>query len=157
MSTPPTRPSKLKFYPQETRLSCTPACLRMVMAHWGIEVDEATLRECCKTDGLGTVARDAVACTRRYGLRAEELRKATWDDLRRWLADGLYPILLVNLFPLDALWVFHAVVVETVTDELVTYLDPAQGQRIAEVRAFEQAWQMNRRRAIVVAPLDSSD
>lgn len=156
MDTPPNRASGLRFYLQETRLSCAPACLRMVMAYWGIEVDEATLRDCCKTDWLGTAAEDAVACARRYGLWAEEVREASWDDLRRWLTDGLYPILLLNLFPLDALWVFHAVVVETVTDELVTYLDPVQGPRTVEVVAFQQAWRMNRRRAIVVAPPDKS-
>jgi ABC-type bacteriocin/lantibiotic exporter with double-glycine peptidase domain len=129
----------------------------MVMAYWGIEVDEATLRACCQTDRLGTIAKDAVACARGYGFKAEEIREATWDDLNDWLTEGLYPILLLNLFPLDALWVYHAVIVETITDDRVIYLDPAQGPRTAEASAFEQAWQMNRRRAIIVAPPDPAD
>ena len=34
----------LKLYQQETRYSCAPACLRMVLSAWGVEVEEAELR-----------------------------------------------------------------------------------------------------------------
>ena len=125
----------------------------MVMAHWGFDTDEATLRLYCKTDLLGTSAKDAVACAKHFGFDAIEVRGASFSNLGEWLTKGFYPILLLNLFPLDALWVSHAVVLEHVSDERVVYLDPAQGRRTANLIAFEQAWQMGKNRAILVASL----
>ena len=116
----------LTFYAQETRVSCVPACVRMVMAYWGIEIDEATLRACCETDRSGTAAKAAVACVGRLGLRTFEVRAATLDDLRGWLGNGIFPIVYLNLFPLDTLWVQHAVVVEDVTGEAIAYLYSAR-------------------------------
>jgi len=140
----------LTFFPQETRASCTVACLRMVLAHWGIIADEATLRACCRTTKQGTRANDAITCAQKYGLQADELRDAQWADVRELLAAEIYPIALLNLYPLNMLWVMHAVVVESVAEETIVYLDPIYGRKSATVVSFDQAWAMNRRRAIVV-------
>lgn len=141
----------LQFYPQETRYSCVTACVCMVMVHLGIEVDEATLRECCGTDRLGTTVQTAVNCAESYGLWAAVDDHATMADLATYIAEGIYPITYVNMFPLDNLWVLHAVVVEAVTDEDITYLDPMVGRRVAPASAFEQAWQMGRYRTIIIS------
>lgn len=142
--------SPVPFFQQETEWSCTPACLRMVLAHLGTVVDEAALRECCQTTETGTHADGAVACARRHGFKAEHLRRNEVNDLRRWLADDVYPIALVNMFPLLALWRMHAVVVIGIEADTVYYLDPARGQREDALVSFEQAWTMNLRRAIVM-------
>jgi len=125
------------------------------MAYWGIEIDEATLCTCCQTDWSGTAAKAAVACVGRLGLKADEVHGATIDNLSGWLGNGIFPIVYLNLFPLDALWVQHAIVVEGVTNEAIAYLDPAQGKRMAHPLAFEQAWQMQKRRAIIISSLIS--
>lgn len=44
----------------------------------------------------------------------------------------------------------HAVVMESVGEETIIYLDPIYGRKSAAVVSFDQAWAMNRRRAIVV-------
>ena len=93
----------LPFYPQETRYSCVPACLRMVMGHIGIFVDEATLYDCCNTDRLGTTATDAAKCAQSHGLQAVAAADATNEQLLAWLADDKYPIVFLNLFPIDSL------------------------------------------------------
>jgi len=140
----------LPFFSQETRVSCTVACLRIVLAHWGIVCDEATLRDGCKTTLMGTSASDAVACARGHGLLADAIIGAKWSDMTAWLQDETYPIALLNLFPLRALWVKHAVVVKEVDEEAVAYLDPIYGQQKAVRSSFDQAWAMNRYRAILV-------
>ncbi|MBI4770970.1 MAG: C39 family peptidase [Chloroflexi bacterium] len=145
-------PSPVPFFWQETESSCTVACLRMVLAHFGTAMDEAVLRECCRNTGTGTRADDAAACARRYGFRAEHLRRNRIEDLRDWLAGGYYPIALLNLFPLTAHWVLHAVVVIALDAERVTYLDPARGRRADSLVAFEQAWQMNLARVLLIQP-----
>lgn len=140
----------MPYFPQETRVSCTVACLRMVLSHWGINEDEPKLRDGCKTTHQGTRASDVVACAREYGLQAGEYRDTGLEDISGWLSQNIYPILLINLFPLNALWVTHAVVVIEINDDFISYLDPIFGQKSASFSVFEQAWRMNRRRAIVI-------
>ncbi|MBI5714764.1 MAG: C39 family peptidase [Chloroflexi bacterium] len=141
----------LTFLPQETRYSCTVACLRMVMAHFDISIEESELRECCKTTEQGTLAREAVKCAQQHGLNAKEMRDVSWDDAKEILAhQTTYPIALINLFPIKALWVMHAVVIESIDDDLIAYLDPIYGKQSVNIISFGQAWEMNGRRAIVI-------
>lgn len=140
----------LHFYPQETRYSCVTACLRMVMANLGIIVDEDALRACCGTDRLGTTAQAAVDCATRHGLQASVDSVATLADLNSYVDRLIYPIVYANMFPLDGLWVLHAVVVEAITHDEITFLDPMVGRRHAPTSVFEQAWQMGRRRTIII-------
>jgi ABC-type bacteriocin/lantibiotic exporter with double-glycine peptidase domain len=71
----------LPFYAQETPESCVPACLRMVLAHWGILETESILRAKCQTTHRGTNYHDAVSCVQSYGLNAKLTTKASWLDL----------------------------------------------------------------------------
>ena len=142
----------LTYFPQETRTSCTVACLRMVLNHWGIIVVEESLRACCQHTNQGTVARHAITCAKSYGLLAEERRRTTWSEMTTFLQQDIYPIMLLNLFPLKAHWVRHAVVLESIENQTIHYLDPIYGHSTAPQSAFDQAWLMNRRRAIIIQP-----
>jgi ABC-type bacteriocin/lantibiotic exporter with double-glycine peptidase domain len=123
----------------------------MVMAHFGISfVKESDLYECCQTSQIGTHADDVVACARYHGLNATHFRQCQVSDLQSWLAEGLYPIALINTYPLIARWCNHAVVVTTVGDEAIEYLDPARERQQSSVVSFLQAWQMNGNRVILV-------
>ncbi len=140
----------LPFFFQETSESCVAACLRMVLAYRGIEAEEAALRECCQTTRLGTTFPDAAKCARGFGLPVDEVRDATWSDLQSWLSNDIYPILSVNLFPLEARWAAHAVVVEQADEQEIVYLDPLFGRRVTDRIPFEQAWQMRRSKAMLI-------
>ena len=122
------------------------------MAHWGITVtSESDLYECCQTSAIGTHADNAVACARRYGLTANHLRQCQASELQSWLADGFYPITLINTYPLVARWCMHAIVVVRIENDVVEFIDPAAGKKQAPVAAFLQAWQMNASRVILVS------
>lgn len=140
----------LLFYPQETDYSCVPACLRMVMANLGIQVDEATLRTCCQTDPKGTASTAMVLCALSYGLQAFETSNASWSELVHWVEQNVYPIVYLNLFPLDMMWGLHAVIVEAITKDTIVFLDPIVGRRQAAIALFEQAWQMGRQRMMMI-------
>lgn len=126
----------------------------MVMADLGISIDEAALRDCCQTDRMGTTASNTVRCAQSHGLSAFAVKTASREQLSTWLIENSYPIVYVNLFPIDALWVTHAVVVEAITEKTVTYMDPVAGQRSVQISAFEQAWQMSHQQAIIIVGLD---
>lgn len=139
------------FIEQESEESCLPACLRMMLAHWGVAVDEAALRECCQTTWFGSRLEDVVACAQTHGLQAELREGAAWADLLGWLAQGYFPIVTLNLLPLAGRVAMHAVIVIVATQRRVTYLDPELGQRRAARKALEQAWQMRGGRALLLA------
>jgi ABC-type bacteriocin/lantibiotic exporter with double-glycine peptidase domain len=56
--------SKLPFHKQETIYSCVPACLRMVLSSFGLEISETELRDRCDCNPFGTDALKAVDMAR---------------------------------------------------------------------------------------------
>lgn len=150
-------PPRLPFFKQETPYSCVPACLRIALAHWGIEADEDQIRLRSFTTFWGTNARDAIACARSFGLFAEEIRDATFDDLREWLEQDVVPILLIDLRPLRDEMGRHAIVAEALSETQLQYLDPLSGRHTTALDVIDRAWQMNRRRVILIrsaSPVD---
>ena len=141
---------KLPVYRQETPYSCMAAWLRMVMVHLGVEVDEDTLRERSYTTLWGTSITDAAACACAYGLTAAWTEEAGGDDLAHWLEEGLFPILVVRLTHLGHRSK-HAVVVEEMAGDQLTYIDPADGRRHTIKReTLEQAWQLAGSEAVLI-------
>jgi hypothetical protein len=54
--------SGIHFLPQEKEWSCTVACVRMLLAYWGIRIEqEADLYDCCRSTVTGTYLDHAVA------------------------------------------------------------------------------------------------
>jgi ABC-type bacteriocin/lantibiotic exporter with double-glycine peptidase domain len=133
----------LPFYRQETPFSCVPACLRMVLAGFGVELDEAELRALCDCTALGTEAFRAVEAVR--GLGFPESMKCTIavHGLDAELELGRYPIVYVNLLPIDGVRTSHALVVVDADAESVTVHDPLVGKRVLPRPAFEQAWRLS--------------
>jgi hypothetical protein len=56
-----------KHKQQETRYSCVPACLRIVLAHLGLTLTETELRTLCDCTPFGTDALKAVDAVRQLG------------------------------------------------------------------------------------------
>jgi hypothetical protein len=92
----------LKQYKQETRYSCAPACLRMVLSAWGVDVAEAELRQLSDCSPLGTDAFRLVEAARALGFKAtRKYTLASVDDLARLVDDGFYPIVYIDLWPIS--------------------------------------------------------
>ena len=143
-------PTPLPFFKQETPYSCVPACLRMALAHWNIETNEDQLRLRSYTTWWGTRARDAVACIQSFGLAAEEIRDATLNDLRQWLKQDGVAILLIDLQPLRGEIGRHSIIVESLSETQVHYIDPLSGRHTSTLDIIDRAWRLNYRRAILI-------
>lgn len=115
---------KMPFHTQETSYSCLPACLRLVLSAFGVEISEGQLREDCDTTFLGTDALSGVDAARRLGLEHSDKQTLNYEELRTCVAAGLFPIVFVSALPIDAVPDIHAVVVIDVTDDHVQILDP---------------------------------
>jgi ABC-type bacteriocin/lantibiotic exporter with double-glycine peptidase domain len=146
--------SKPPFRKQETRYSCAPACLRMVLGGLGVELDEARLRALTDCTQLGTEAFQLVEAARRLGFSASrKYTLASVDELSRLLEEGLFPIVYVDLWPLRGgrSGQFHSLVVVGVEPDGVVVLDPLSGESRLARDDFEAAWAEMRYLTIVVA------
>lgn len=135
--------SKPLFHKQETRYTCVPACLRMVFGAFGLEITESELRTRCNcTPFNGTTALQAVDAARELGFTGTTKHNLSLEELRELIADGYFPIVFVNLRPIDGVTESHAIVILSVGDQEVVVIDPLSGERTLPLRVFDSAWTM---------------
>lgn len=144
--------SKPRLFKQEKTYACTVACLRMILDYMGFEIDEASLSTLCRTDANGTSADDLVHAANQLGFQAQK-EYSNIKDVQKYLNDGVFPILYVNLLSIDGLAIIHAFVLEVVTQGSVTVLDPWRGRRKIALQQFKIAWEKTRNLAVLVQKL----
>ena len=122
----PTSRLPVPHRPQQSEAGCLPACVEMVLAYWGTEQTQAELAAQLGTDPVG-----GTPCSRvlrlRFPLLSVLYLQAGLEDIRRWLAEGIPVIVLVQTSELPH-WSFrsaHAVVVIGLEETTVWINDPA--------------------------------
>jgi ABC-type bacteriocin/lantibiotic exporter with double-glycine peptidase domain len=143
-------PSKPPFHKQETRFSCVPACLRMILLSLGVDMPESDLLVRCDSTILGTSALAAVDAVRVIGFGASAKHTLTPNELKNLVAGGQFPIVFVSMLPIDARDDLHALVVTGVSQHDVTVLDPLTGERTIPLPTFTAAWGMRHNLAILI-------
>jgi len=141
--------SRLPFRRQEHPYSCTVACLRMLLAYYGVEMDEAELRHRCKTREFGTYARDVVACARELGFIAT-IEHLSLVQLRRLIDQGVFPIAYINMFPTSPVPYVHTVIVEDYEADRLLLVDPNTGPWEIRVTDFLEAWEVHGSMALIL-------
>lgn len=143
--------SKPLFHKQETSYSCVPACLKMVLSSFGLDITEERLRELCDCNPIfGTDAMKAVEAARSIGFAGTAKHTLEYEELRQLVNDGEYPIAYLSLEAIGGAEEAHAVVVLEVTDHDVTVYDPLHGVRRISRQSFSTAWAALHNLAIVV-------
>ncbi len=129
------------FYKQETDSSCLPACLRMVLAAYGLEFPEDQLREWCNWNpNRSVLSSDVVAVAQALGFnRSREDYDLRLHDLRDAVRNGVFPIVGVDLSAYGRFGQ-HAQVIASVSSRGVTIQDPLLGQFVSNLFTFEEAW-----------------
>ena len=126
----------------------------MVLAALGRPMAEGPLRVLTDCSPLGTDAFHLVEATRQLGfLASRKYTLASLDDLATLLAEGHFPIVYVDLWPLQGGWSgqYHALVVIALDADQVTILDPLHGERRVPREDFQVAWSAMRFLTIVIA------
>lgn len=144
------KPSKPLFHKQETEDSCVPACLKMVIASFGQDVSEAEVRLLCDCIFDGTSALKTVDAARQLGFTNTTKQTLSIEELEEVVTNGLFPIVFVDLTPIDGVYQAHAFVVTEMNQFSVKVLDPAIGERLIPRDVFYLAWQLRRRLTILV-------
>jgi ABC-type bacteriocin/lantibiotic exporter with double-glycine peptidase domain len=126
----------------------------MVLGGLGLQTDEARLRHLSDCTPLGTDAFMLVEAARSLGFTAS--RKYTLesiDELSRFLEEGLFPIVYVDLWPVRGglSGQYHSLVVTGVEPDSVAVLDPLAGERLLTREEFQAAWEEMHRLTIVIS------
>lgn len=124
----------------------------MVMAGFGQAVEEAELRRLCDCTFEGTRAVNALNAARQLGFANSTKHNLTIGELEAIVADGWFPIVFVDLTPLDGGYEAHAFVVIAINQFAVQVLDPVRGERLIPRDMFSLIWELRRRLTILVEP-----
>lgn len=132
---------KVPFFLQELKSSCFPACLRMVLSFYGLEVQEKKLRDLCNvSEGRGATWHDAKHAVESFGLNFKMKVNGTIDELKDLVENEIPVIVSLDIFDLG--WDKHQghaiVILQIINDELI-YHDPQRGRelRIAKEKFIE--------------------
>jgi len=125
----------------------------MVLAGFGLEMDEGQLRSLTDCTPLGTDAFRLVEAARQLGFTASRKHTlASIDELAQLLDEGLLPIVYVDLWPVRGgrSGQLHSLVVVQVEHDNVMVLDPLLGENNLTREEFQAAWAEMRFLTIVV-------
>jgi ABC-type bacteriocin/lantibiotic exporter with double-glycine peptidase domain len=144
-------PTKPPLFRQETDYSCAPACLRMVLAAFGVEKTEEELRHLTGCLFDGTEPFGLVRAAQDLGFRNTRKYNLDFDELKLVLEQGYYPIVEIRtrISP-DTPYLRHAVLVVRVAEGAVSLLDPARGEIEVPEDVFQQEWSLTRRLTILI-------
>jgi len=75
--------------------SCVPAAVRMVLAFQGVALGEEELCRLLDTQQIGTPVLNVLLLSQRVSKCHVEVTSTSFDDLARWLQEGVPPIVFV--------------------------------------------------------------
>ena len=131
--------NKPPYFSQTYPFSCVPACLKMVLASFGVDKSEAELRSLCECDETGTTPSNIVRAAIECGFDSFTAN-LTLDELREEVSRNNFPIVFLRLSG-EETYSNHAVVVYKISKKKVFVLDPAEiGEREFEIDSFVENW-----------------
>lgn len=122
----------------------------MVLSSFGLDLSEADLRVRCDCTGFGTEALKAIDAVRQLGFAKTTKHTLTLIELEMVIANGLWPIVFVDLRPIDGIYQPHALVVIRIGASEVEVYDPVKGAMLLPRQTFIVAWAMRHNLAIIV-------
>lgn len=140
-------------FQQSTPYTCLPACVRMVLSFLGFEHTERELADAFGTVPLlGTPPENVVSALEEMGYHALWFENATAERLHALIEHQWPVIALLQASDLpDGVAGLHAVVITSLADDQIAFLDPMQTSptNMPETE-FLQAWRNLDSQGIVV-------
>lgn len=141
---PKTKFLKLRKYKQSDDSLCGPACIRIVLAYYGIRASEEEIAKRSKhTYEKGTIDTNMKRAVESYGLICKIKNNSSFEDIKYYLAQEIP--LIVDWFTgsssIDGVPNGHASVVTAINDSYIFLLDPWNGKVKKFLREdFERVW-----------------
>ncbi len=118
----------------------------MVLSGLGLDISEAELRSRCDCTIFGTQALKAVDAVRQLGFVKTAKHTLSIAELETLTANRRFPIVFIDLHPVEGIHQPHSLVVINVSDSNV----PAKGKLSLPRQTFIVAWGMRHNLAIIV-------
>lgn len=130
---------QIPYYEQQTKYTCGPACMRMVLASLGIHKKEGQITKLLGTNKIrGTNHGDFVSLAEKYKLRYSVNREATIDELKYYYKNH-YKIIICYFHPVEKDG--HYAVVRKLTNTKITLMDPIDGpNKTYSLNYFRKVW-----------------
>ena len=122
----------------------------MVMSSFGLDITEAELRRLCDCTIFGADALKVVDAARHLGFNGTAKHTLSFDEMEKLTGRGVYPIVLIDMRPIEGIKGSHALVVLGMSDIAVNVYDPARGERFLQRQTFITAWAMQHNLTIIV-------
>jgi ABC-type bacteriocin/lantibiotic exporter with double-glycine peptidase domain len=132
----------LPIYEQEQPASCIAACARMVLAACGLQLTEEEIRTRCRQTLIGLTLADVPKGISNLPIVATVHNDWSIDYLRDETRQSNYPIVGMDLRPIDGRFAYHAVVIVKVESNKITVHDPEPGKGLRKINTttFMAAW-----------------
>ncbi len=129
-------PHKLIQYEQKGKDSCGPACLKIILAFYGIRKSEKNLEKLCKTTNNGTTIKNLIKAARKFELVGDVKEYSSIEYLKKNIKQKIPTI--VDWFLEDD---GHYSVVAGIDDKNIYLQDPSIGKiRKVELQKFKRIW-----------------
>jgi ABC-type bacteriocin/lantibiotic exporter with double-glycine peptidase domain len=138
------------FFAQELPTSCVAACVRMVLAGLGHVLPEPAIRTRCGYSKVGMRLNQVGSGLVDLPVVVQYHIDWSLDDIIEALRRPTFPIVGIDLRPVDEMFGFHALVLLSMSSSSVVVLDPNLGTRTIGLSAFEIAWNEAEREAVTV-------
>jgi ABC-type bacteriocin/lantibiotic exporter with double-glycine peptidase domain len=131
----------------------------MVLAALGHTFTEAEIRSRCGHTKVGMRLSQIGAGLADLPIAVEYHMDWSLDDLSDALRGSSYPIVGIDLRPIEGLFAFHAVVLVEITSDSLLVHDSRyeQGPRTMGLTAFKAAWESAEREAVVITAPSSKE
>jgi len=144
----------LPIYEQEQPASCVAACVRMALESQKHRLTEEEIRRRCKQSSVGLSLVDATKGFSDLPVTATVYNNWGLDDLRDEIRQSNYPIVGIDLRPIDGRFAYHAVVVVKIESNKVIVHDPEPEPKVREfnLATFMAAWKGASQQVLMILP-----
>lgn len=138
--------------------TCLPAAIRIVLHHFGADLSEEQIAQACKTRKGGTNLEHAADGIKTLGFRAIHFEQSDLPQIIDYLNKNIPVIVALDVEKLPyGDFGFHAVVVNELEGNAVSFVDPALGKQISlPLLTFFKAWHSLGRSGLVIYPQSNS-
>ncbi len=122
----------------------------MILSGFGLNLSESELRKLCDCSFEGTEALKAVDAARLLGFSKTAKHTLSIGELETLVAAGKYPIIYIDLLPIEGKRITHALLVTDVAADFITVYDPERGERAFARDLLIEAWKRQHYLTIIV-------
>lgn len=142
----------LPIHEQEQPASCVAACVRMVLESKALRFTEEEIRRRCKQPIVGLSLTDVPKGLSDLPVIVTVYNNWGLDDLRDEVRQENYPIVGIDLRPVDGRFAYHAVVVTKIESNKITIHDPEPGRGVRELNftTFLAAWKGAKQQVLMI-------